>query len=202
MLAKKLKDGRQAGKKESTFFSIFLCFSMLLLTIAAWSVSYFSLQNEIPALYQSVLSWNWSKTDGRITKIFHTTKSVRTGSAKNSGSATVYVPKVNYSFQVGDEVLTGDRMNFAGEEKYFPLEEQSLEYVNSLYQINQTVEVFYHPNYPQESALSREYMYNSDNYQAGCCCGSLGIFFSLLTWLSFRDLIKHFRQKNRQHTEK
>jgi len=160
------------------------------------SISYFSLQNEIPALYQSILSRSWIKTDGKITKIYTSTKSVTAGSAKNPRSGIVYVPKVNYSFQVGNEILTGERMNFSGEEKHFPLAEESAEYLNSLYQINQTVEVFYHPTNPQESTLSREYVYNFDNYQAGCCCGSLGIFFSLLCWLSFRDLIKYFRAKN------
>jgi hypothetical protein len=195
MLPKKLEYERQAEKKESKFFSVFLCLTMLLITCLALSISYFSLQNEIPALYQSVLSLRWSKADGKITKIYTSTKSVTAGSAKNPRSATVYVPKINYSFQTGSETLTGERMNFSGEEKYFPLEKESLEYVNSLYQINQTVEVFHHPTNPQESALSREYVYNSDNYLSGCGCGFMGIFFSLLCWLSFRDLIKYFRQK-------
>jgi hypothetical protein len=197
MLPKKLKYERQAGKKESKFFSVFLCLSMLLVTSAALSVSYFSLQNEVPALYRSLLSRSWSQTDGKITKIYTSTKSIRTGSAKNPGSAIVYVPKVNYSFQVGDRLLTGDRMNFSAEEKYFPLEEQSTQYLNSIYQINQKVEVFYNPNDPQESSLSREYVYDSGSYQAGCGCGSLGLLFGLLFWLSLKDLIRILRkQKN------
>ena len=181
---KKLKYEKAAGKKESKFFSIFLCLSMLIVTSLALGVSYFSLQNEIPALYRSVLSRSWSKTDGKITKTFNITKSIRTGSAKNPGLAKVYVPKVNYSFQVGNEVLTGDRMNFSGEEKYFSLEEESTRYLTTIYQVNQNVEVFYNPANPQESSLSQEYVYDSSSYQAGCCCGSLGILFGLLFWLS------------------
>lgn len=194
MLPKKLKYERQSEEKDSKFFSIFLAFSMLLVSAAALGVSYFSLQDELPALYKSMMSRSWSKTEGRIVKTYTSTKSVRTGSAKNPGSATVYVPNVNYSFQVGSAAFTGSRVNFSAEEKYFSLSEESRQYLDSVYQINQTVEVFYNPSDPQESTLSREYVYEFGNYQAGCCCGSIGILCSLLFWFSIKDLIRNFRK--------
>ncbi len=197
MLPKKLKYERQKGRKESKAFGFFLFFSLLVVTFAGLTVSYFALHREIPALYKSVLSRSWSKTGGTIIKTFSSTKSVRAGSAKNPRSATVYVPNVNYSFQVGNETFTGERINFAGEEKHFSFEEESKAYLDSRYQINKNVEVFYNPNNPRESSLSREYVYDSGSYQTGCICGSLGIFFGVLLWFSIRDLIKIFRkQKN------
>jgi hypothetical protein len=174
-----------------------LAFSLLLASGLALGVSYFALHGEIPALYKSVLSRSWSKTGGKIVKAQTSTKTVRTGPAKNPRSATVYVPNVNYTFQVGSETFTGGRMNFSAEEKYFPREEESRDYLDSSYPVNKNVEVFYNPNNPRESVLSREYVYEFGDYQAGCCCGSIGILCSLLFWLSIRDLIKIFgKQKN------
>lgn len=197
MLPKKLKYERQKERKESKAFGFFLFFSLLLTSFVGLTVAYFALQGEIPTLYKSVLSRSWSKTEGKIIKTFSSTKSVRTGSAKNPGSRTVYVPSVNYSFQVGSETFTGARINFAAEEKYFTFEAESKEYLDSLYQVNKNVEVFYNSSNPRESTLSREYVYDSGNYQTGCCCGSLGIFFGVLIWFSIKDLIKIFRkQKN------
>ena len=195
MLPKKLKYERQGEKKKSKFFGIFLAFSLLVTSGAALGVSYFALQNEIPALYKSILSRTWTKTGGKITKTFTSTKSVSGGSSKNPRSITVYVPGVNYSFQVGNETFTGSRINFSGEEKYFSLPEESKAYLDSVYQVDQNVEVFYNPNNPQESALSHEYVYKFGDYQAGCCCGSFGILCSLLFWLSIKDLIKIFRKQ-------
>ena len=86
-------------------------------------------------------------------------------------------------------------MNFATEEKYFSLAEESREYLDSVYQAGQSVEVFYNPDNPQESTLSREYVYEFGDYQAGCCCGSIGILCSLLFWFSIRDLIRIFRKQ-------
>ncbi len=197
MSPKKLKYERQKERKESKAFGFFLFFSLLVVSCAGLTVAYFALHREIPVLYMSVLSRSWSKTEGKIIKTFSSTKSVRTGSAKNSGSRTVYVPNVNYSFQVEGETFTGAGMNFAAEEKYFTLQAESKEYLDSLYQINKNVEVFYNPSNPWESTLSREYVYDSGSYQTGCCCGSLGIFFGVLIWFSIKDLIKIFRkQKN------
>jgi hypothetical protein len=197
MPPKKLKYERQTKQKDSKLFSIFLAFSLLVTSGLAFGVSYFSLHNEIPALYKSVVSRGWTKTEGKIVKTYTSTKSVRTGSAKNPGSALVYVPNVNYSFEVGNETFTGSRINFSAEEKYFSLLDESKKYLDSVYQVNQKTEVFYDPNNPQESTLSREYVYQFGDYQAGCCCGSIGILCSLLFWFSIRDLIKTFRkQKN------
>ncbi len=198
MLPKKLKYERQNGKKESLLFSIFLFVSMLLVSCFAIGVTYFSLQFELPALYKSVLSRSWTKTEGKITKIYTSTKFVTAGSSKNPRSAMVYVPNVNYSFQMGSDIFTGERINFSGEEKHFPLPAESEEYLNSFYQINKPVEVFYNPHNPQESTLSQAYVYDSSSYQTGCGCGSLGIFFSLLCWLSLRDLIKYVRQRKKR----
>jgi hypothetical protein len=195
MLPKKLKYERHTGKKESKFFGIFLACSLLISSGAALGISYFALHAEIPALYKSLLSRSWTKTDGRIVKTYTSTKSVRAGSAKNPQSATVYVPNADYSFQVGSETFTGRRMNFATEEKYFSLAEESREYLDSVYQAGQSVEVFYNPDNPQESTLSREYVYEFGDYQAGCCCGSIGILCSLLFWFSIRDLIRIFRKQ-------
>jgi|GEM_PF-6463521 len=197
MLSKKLKYERRAGKKDSKFFGIFLAFSMLLTSGAALCVSYFALHEEIPALYKSVLSRSWSKTDGKIVKTYTSTKSVLVGSSKNLRPATVYVPNVNYSFQVGNETFTGGRINYASAAKYFSLQEESREYLDSVYQINKNVEVFYDPHNPQESTLSREYVYKFGDYQAGCCCGSIGILFSLLFWFSIKDLIRIFRKQKK-----
>jgi hypothetical protein len=197
MLPKKLKYERQTEKKESKFFGLFLACSLLVTSGAALGVSYFALHAEIPALYKSVLSRSWSKTEGKIVRTHTSTKSVPAGSSKNPRSATVYVPNVNYSFEVGNETFTGSRVNFSAEEKYFSLPEESQDHLDAVYQVNKNVEVFYNPNNPQESTLSREYVYKFGDYQAGCCCGSVGILCSLLFWLSIRDLIKIFRkQKN------
>lgn len=195
MLPKKLKYERHSGKKESKFFGVFLPFSLLLLSVFALSVSYLALRDEMPALYKSILSRSWSKTEGKIIKTYTSTKTVRAGSAKNPTSALVYVPKIDYSFQIGNETFTGSRMNFSGRETYFSLPEQSREYLDSVYRAGQTVEVFYDPNNPQESTLSREYVYAFGDYQAGCCCGSVAVLFSLLFWFSIKDLIKIFRKR-------
>lgn len=197
MLPKKLKYEGLTGRKKPKFFGFFLFFSLLVVTFASLTVSYFSLHREIPALYKSFLSRNWSKTEGRIIKTYTSKKFVSSGSSKNPRSAAVFVPNVNYSFQIENETFTGERINFAGEEKHFSLEEESQQYLNSRYRLNQNVEVFYNPDNPRESALSREYVYDSGSYQAGCCCGSIGIFFGVLLWFSFKDLISIFRkQKN------
>jgi len=195
MLPKKLKYERHTGEKESKFFAIFLACSLLVVSGAALGVSYFALHREIPAIYNSILSRSWTQTEGKIVKTYTSTKSVRTGSAKNPRSATVYVPNVNYSFEAGGETFTGSRINFSAEEKYFSLAEESREHLDSVYQTGKNVEVFYNPDNPQESALSREYVYKFGDYQAGCCCGSVGILCSLLFWLSMRDLIKIFRKQ-------
>ena len=195
MLPKKLKYERRTGKKESKFFGIFLAFSLLLASGAALGVSYFALHNEAAALYKSVLSRSWTKTEGKIVNTYTSTKSVPAGSAKNPRAATVYVPNVNYSFEVGGETFTGSRINFSAEEKYFSLAEESREYLDSSYRTGENVEVFYNPNNPPESALSREYVYKFGDYQAGCCCGSIGILCSLLFWFSIRDLIRIFRKQ-------
>ena len=197
MLPKKLKYERQKAGKESKAFGFFLFFSLCVVTFAALGVAYFALHAEIPALYKSILSRSWSKTEGKITKTYTSTKSISAGSSKTSRSATVYVPNVNYLFQVENETFTGARINFTGEEKHFRLPEESKEYLDSFYQVNKNVEVFYNPNNPQESTLSREYVYDSGSYQTGCICGSIGIFFGILIWFSIKDLIKIFRkQKN------
>ena len=197
MLPDKLKYERQKGRKDSKLFGFFLSSSLLVVTFAALGVSYFALQNEIPALYKSFLSRNWSKIEGKITKTYTSTKSISAGSSKNPRAATVYVPTVNYSFQVENETFTGERINFSAEEKHFPLQEESKEYLDSFYQVNKNVEVFYNSSNPQESTLSREYVYNSGSYQTGCVCGSIGIFFGVLIWFSIKDLIRIFRkQKN------
>jgi len=197
MLPDKLKYERQKGRKDPKLFGFFLFFSLLAATFAALSVSYFALQNEIPALCKSFLSRNWSKTEGRITKTYTAAKFISAGSSKNPRSATVYVPTVNYSFQVENETFTGERINFAAEEKHFPLQEESNEYLDSFYQVNKNVEVFYNSSNPQESTLSWEYVYDSSSYQTGCVCGSMGIFFGVLIWFSIKDLIRIFRkQKN------
>jgi hypothetical protein len=197
MLPGKLKyEGQKAGK-ESKAFGFFLFFSLLVVTFAALGVAYFALHGEIPALYKSFLSRNWSKTEGKITKTYTSAKSIRAGSAKNPSSATVYVPTVNYSFQVGGETFTGERINFAAEEKHFPLQAESKEYLDSHYQVNKNVEVFYNSSNPRESTLSREYVYDSGSYQTGCCCGSIGILFSGLIWFSIKDLIKIFRKQKK-----
>ena len=192
----KLKYERQTAKKDSKFFGLFLAFALLLTSCLGLGISYFSLQDELPALYKSLLSRRWSKTEGVIVKTYISTKTVRAGSAKNPGSATVYVPSVDYAFQVGGITFTGSRIDFSAEERYFPLREKSVEYLDSVYQVNRSVEVFYNPSDPRESTLSREYVYNFGNYQAGCCCGSVGILCSLLFWLSVKDLIRIFRKQN------
>lgn len=194
------KKKKQNEESESLFFSVLLFASALMLSCLGIGIIYFSLAGEIPALYKSVLSRGWTKTEGKIIKTYNTTKtiSIGSGSAKNSRSATVFVPTVEYSFQAGDEIFIGSRINFSGEEKYFFWAEESRDYLNASFPVNKNVEVFYNPNNPQESTLSREYVYNSDNYQAGCCCGIVELFFGLITWLSFRDLMKHLRRRKKR----
>jgi hypothetical protein len=193
----KSKDEKRASEQDSAGSVIFLALSLLILSATAFAVAYLSLAKEISPLYRSVLSRTWSRAEGKIVKHTESTKSVRAGSAKNPGSATVYVPKVSYAFQIGGETFTGERMNFTAEEKYFSTVGESREFLASSYPVNANVEVFYDSSDPRESTLSREYVYEFGDYQAGCCCGSLGILFSLLFWLSVKDSIKIFRKRKK-----
>ena len=193
----KLKYKGQNEKRESPLFGIFLLVSMLSVTALGIGVAYFSLAGEMAALYESLRSRGWTKTEGVITKNYNATTRVRAGSAKNPGSALVYVPTVEYTFEAGGETLTGNRINFSAEEKHYVDAAEGLNYLKSSYPVNKRVEVFYNPNNPRESALSREYVYDASSYQAGCGCGIPGLLFGFLSWLSLRDLIKYFRRRKR-----
>jgi hypothetical protein len=195
MLPKRLKYEREAGhggrEKKSVFTSIFISVILLIVCSAALSVAYSALAKEISPLFQSVLSRTWSKTDGRVIKTYTSTKSVPCG-GRNSRGCVEYVPNVVYLYRVGDKEHQGERINFSAVNA-FDSAEASDSYLNS-YQ-NKTVEVFYNPNNLQESTLSQEYVYKFNDYYAGCCCGSLGIFFALLLWFSVKDLVKLFRKQ-------
>jgi hypothetical protein len=195
MPPKKLKYERAAGrggqKKESKFFAGFLAVCLLIVTIAALSVAYFSLGKEISPLVQSVLSRGWTKTEGKIIRTFTSTKSVPCG-GRSSRGCVEYAPNVVYLYRVGDTEYQGERINFSAVNT-FDSAEASDDYLN--YYQNKTVEVFYNPNNFQESTLSQEYVYKFNDYYAGCCCGSVGIFFGTLFWFSAKDLVKLFRNK-------
>jgi hypothetical protein len=195
MLPDLLKYEREAalGKrnKKSVFSAVFIFVSLLIVTSFALGIAYFSLAKEIPPFFQSVLSKSWSKTGGKVVNTFTSTKSVP-GGVRSIRGGIRYVPNVVYSYRVADTEYRGDIINFSSDIS-FSSQEESDNYLDSYR--NKSVEVFYNSNNPQESTLSREYVYKLDDYQAGCCCGSFGIVFAIMLWFSAKDLIKLFRKQ-------
>ena len=195
MLPKRLKYEREAGRgkrgAKSVSSAVFMSLCLLITSAFALSVAYLALEKEISPLFQSVFSRSWSKTDGKVVRTFTSTKSVPCG-GRNSRGCIKYVPNVVYLYRVGDKEYQGERINFSAVNT-FDSKEASDDYLN--HYRNKTVEVFYSSNNPQQSTLSREYVYKFDDYYAGCCCGSAGIFFGLLLWFSVKDLIKLYRKQ-------
>ncbi len=194
-MPKRLKYEREAGrggrKMKSISSAVFMSVCLLVTSSFALSVAYFALAKEISPLFQSVFSRTWSKTDGKVIKTFTSTKLTPAGGRGQRGGV-VYVPNVVYSYRVADKEYQGERINFSAGIS-FSLQEESDNFLNSYR--NQTVEVFYSPNDPQRSTLSQEYVYKFNDYYAGCCCGSVGIFFALIFWFSVKDLIKLLRKQ-------
>jgi len=191
----RLKYEREAGrgkqKTKSVSFAVFMSVGLLITSSLALGVAYFSLAKEISPLFQSVLSRSWSKTDGKVIKSFPSTKSVSCGGRYSRGCVE-YVPNVVYLYRIGDKEYQGERINFSAVNT-FKSKEDSDSYLNSYR--NQITEVFYNPSDPQQSTLSQKYVYKFNDYYAGCCCGSVGIFFALIFWFSVKDLIKLFRKQ-------
>jgi len=194
-MPKRFKYEREAnsGKrnKKSVFSAVFISVSLLIVSSAALSVSYFSLAKEISPFFQSVFSRSWSKTEGNVVKTFTSTESVPCG-GRNSRGCLEYVPNVVYLYRVGDKEYQGERINFSAVNT-FKSKEETDSYLNSYG--DKAVEVFYNPNNVQDSTLSREYVYKFNDYYVGCCCGSAGLFFTVLLWFSVKDLIRLFRKQ-------
>ena len=195
MPPEQLKYEREAGRggrgKKSVFSAVFLSVSLLIVVSLAMGVAYISLAKEISPFFQSVFSRSWSKTEGNVVKTFTSTKSVPCG-GRNIRGCLEYVPNVVYLYRVGDKEYQGERINFSAVNT-FNSKEETDNYLNSYG--NKAVEVFYNPNNPQDSTLSQEYVYKFNDYYAGCCCGSAGLFFAILLWFSVKDLIRLFRKQ-------
>jgi len=177
-------DKRETGpakKKESTV-NIIIIMSVLFIAVAGTlGVSYSTLGTEVYPFYQSVFSRNWLKTEGKVVKTF-----ISTDSAGKEGR-TIYIPNVVYSFSGAEREYLGDRINFSAKAKAFGSQKDCDNFLNAYR--DKTVEIFYDPNNPQESTLSREYIYKSSDLQGGCCCGSIGLVFALVFCLVLADLL-------------
>ena len=142
MMPKRFKYEREAnsGKrnKKSVFSAVFISVSLLIVSSAALSVSYFSLAKEISPFFQSVFSRSWSKTEGNVIKTFTSTKSVPCG-GRNSRGCLEYVPNVVYLYRVGDKEYQGERINFSAVNT-FKSKEETDSYLNSYG--DKAVEVF------------------------------------------------------------
>jgi hypothetical protein len=194
-MPKRLKDGREAksSKNETKpFFAAFTSISLLILVVIAFSIAFISLGKEISPFTQSVRSRFWSKTDGKVIKTFASTEPISCGGRTSRGSCIVYIPNVVYTYQVEGTKYQGEKINFSAVNN-FNSKEDCDNYLDAYR--NRAVEIFYNSNDPNESTLSREYVYKFNDYYAGCCCGSLGLLFGLMFWLSVKDLIKIFRKQ-------
>lgn len=209
MFPKRLKDkGQGEQEKESKAFQLFLAFSLLLMCVLGLGIAFAALTDEFSPLYQSISSFGWSKTGGKVikTSFSHETISRRAKIPTVEGGTTISrdgigcFPNVVYSFKVAGREYRGNKIDFSADKVFFDLDDECEAFLDDYR--NKDVEVFYNPANPNESTLSRDYVYRSDDYIAGCCCGSFGLFFVLLFWLSIRDLMGYSSTRKKRRGKK
>ena len=96
-------------------------------------------------------SQNWAGTPGTVT-LAEVKRSVNRD--EDGNESYDYFPKVEYSYQVGGETLTGKRLAFGGilAQKNPASVQKTLEH----YPVGGQVTVFYDPNKPSDAVLERQ----------------------------------------------
>ena len=134
---------------QPLIFSL-LCGGFFALILGALGV--FLIVFNLRSKKKAQASLSWSSTSGKVTKA-----EVKQGQGvedEDGYSRTIYYPAVEYEYQPGEQVFTGQKISFGGKRTYVSKAKAAADL--SQFPVGGQVPVYYNPAKPEEAVLERK----------------------------------------------
>ena len=163
-----------------------LLFGLVFLIFIAIAIGL--LGSELRSFWNSIQSWGWTETQGKIEEAFVYYKSRRQSPTHG------YTYQVRYSYLVNGQQFTGTRLCFSSETVTFESKEEAERRIAAYTPVGKTVAVFYDSKAPQEATLEKKHSWTGFKI----FCGGGLVFIIACLIMAWRHSGKE-EQKSKEH---